>query len=246
MFSDFFAVCWDIIANEIAKTRYMTNGQVGPAAGDPHGQRRRATVRRAALAERRELGDGDPRPQGRRALDPRRRDRAARRGGPRPGPGRSSSSTKVLYPTKGEVPDGEIVDRARRREGAARRRRRHDRARWPRWCRRALAAAEELATLRRRGERRRRPVAGAARHRHDPRLGRAHRRGCSPSRRTRGCAAGAPRSSRSSSRRSSTTSTARRSGSPRRTCRCRPPTPSRTRPSPRSTRIVETVRKAMD
>lgn len=28
MFSDFFAVCWDIIANEIAKSRYMTNGQV--------------------------------------------------------------------------------------------------------------------------------------------------------------------------------------------------------------------------
>ena len=28
MFSDFLAVCWDIIANEIAKTRYMTNGQI--------------------------------------------------------------------------------------------------------------------------------------------------------------------------------------------------------------------------
>lgn len=28
MFSDFLAVCWDIVANEIAKTRYMTNGQV--------------------------------------------------------------------------------------------------------------------------------------------------------------------------------------------------------------------------
>ncbi|NQV56898.1 MAG: alpha-ketoacid dehydrogenase subunit beta [Rhodospirillales bacterium] len=28
MFSDFFAVCWDIIANQIAKSRYMTNGQV--------------------------------------------------------------------------------------------------------------------------------------------------------------------------------------------------------------------------
>ena len=27
MFSDFFAVCWDFIANQIAKTRYMTNGQ---------------------------------------------------------------------------------------------------------------------------------------------------------------------------------------------------------------------------
>jgi acetoin:2,6-dichlorophenolindophenol oxidoreductase subunit beta len=28
MFSDFLAVCWDMIANEIAKTRYMTAGQV--------------------------------------------------------------------------------------------------------------------------------------------------------------------------------------------------------------------------
>jgi pyruvate/2-oxoglutarate/acetoin dehydrogenase E1 component len=28
MFSDFFAVCWDLVANEIAKTRYMTNGQI--------------------------------------------------------------------------------------------------------------------------------------------------------------------------------------------------------------------------
>ncbi len=28
MFSDFLAVCWDIVANEIAKTRYMTAGQV--------------------------------------------------------------------------------------------------------------------------------------------------------------------------------------------------------------------------
>ena len=28
MFSDFLAVCWDIVANQIAKTRYMTNGQI--------------------------------------------------------------------------------------------------------------------------------------------------------------------------------------------------------------------------
>ena len=28
MFSDFLAVCWDIVANEIAKSRYMSNGQV--------------------------------------------------------------------------------------------------------------------------------------------------------------------------------------------------------------------------
>jgi pyruvate dehydrogenase E1 component beta subunit len=28
MFSDFFATCWDIVANQIAKTRYMTDGQI--------------------------------------------------------------------------------------------------------------------------------------------------------------------------------------------------------------------------
>jgi pyruvate dehydrogenase E1 component beta subunit len=28
MFSDFLAVCWDIVANEMAKSRYMTGGQV--------------------------------------------------------------------------------------------------------------------------------------------------------------------------------------------------------------------------
>jgi pyruvate dehydrogenase E1 component beta subunit len=28
MFADFFAVCWDIVVNEIAKSRYMTNGQM--------------------------------------------------------------------------------------------------------------------------------------------------------------------------------------------------------------------------
>ena len=28
MFSDFLAVCWDIVVNEIAKSRYMTNGQL--------------------------------------------------------------------------------------------------------------------------------------------------------------------------------------------------------------------------
>ena len=28
MFSDFLACCWDYVANEISKTRYMTNGQV--------------------------------------------------------------------------------------------------------------------------------------------------------------------------------------------------------------------------
>ena len=42
MFSDFFAVTWDMVANQIAKTRYMTDGQVVAAARAPHGERRRA------------------------------------------------------------------------------------------------------------------------------------------------------------------------------------------------------------
>ncbi|HEX2029914.1 MAG TPA: alpha-ketoacid dehydrogenase subunit beta [Actinomycetota bacterium] len=29
MFSDFVATCWDMIANQVAKTRYMTDGQIG-------------------------------------------------------------------------------------------------------------------------------------------------------------------------------------------------------------------------
>ncbi len=28
MFSDFFAVCWDLVVNQMAKTRYMTDGQI--------------------------------------------------------------------------------------------------------------------------------------------------------------------------------------------------------------------------
>jgi pyruvate dehydrogenase E1 component beta subunit len=28
MFADFYATCWDLVANEVAKTRYMTGGQV--------------------------------------------------------------------------------------------------------------------------------------------------------------------------------------------------------------------------
>src|SRR3546814_16619078 len=50
MFADFIAVCYDYIANEFPKSRYMTNGQVncplvvrvgnggGALFGDPHSQ----------------------------------------------------------------------------------------------------------------------------------------------------------------------------------------------------------------
>jgi len=33
MFADFFAVCWDIVANEIAKSRYMTQRSVDVPTG---------------------------------------------------------------------------------------------------------------------------------------------------------------------------------------------------------------------
>ena len=71
MFSDFFGVAWDMVANQIAKTRYMTDGQVtlplvirtanggGLRFGAQHSP------------EHRELGHGDPRPEGRRAVDAR-------------------------------------------------------------------------------------------------------------------------------------------------------------------------------
>ena len=69
MFSDFFGVAWDMVANQVAKTRYMTDGQVslplvirtanggGLRFGAQHSQ------------SDRELGDGDPRPEGRGAVD---------------------------------------------------------------------------------------------------------------------------------------------------------------------------------
>ncbi len=131
---------------------------------------------------------------------------------------------KSLYATKGEVPDGEIVDqlgtakhraagqglhhRRARADGAARARRRRD--------------AAGGAGHRLRGDRR--ALAGAARHADHPRLGRAARTACSRSRRIRGCAAGVRRSSRSWPTRRSTTSTGRPCASRRRTSRCPPPT----------------------
>ena len=58
MFSDFFAVCWDIVANEIAKTRYMTDGQIklplviksGNGAGARFGAQHSQAVENWAMA----------------------------------------------------------------------------------------------------------------------------------------------------------------------------------------------------
>ena len=87
MFSDFFAVCWDLIANEIAKSRYMSDGQVSfplvircaNGAGVRFGAQHSQSVENWAMAV--------PGPQGGRALEPARRDRPARRRDPGPRPG---------------------------------------------------------------------------------------------------------------------------------------------------------------
>jgi pyruvate/2-oxoglutarate/acetoin dehydrogenase E1 component len=110
MFSDFFAVCWDIVANEIAKTRYMTNGQVslplvirsGNGGGVRFGAQHSQSVENWAMAV-----------PGLKVVAPST---------PRDVIGLFAAAVrdpdpvlffehKALYATKEEVPDGEIVDR---------------------------------------------------------------------------------------------------------------------------------------
>jgi pyruvate dehydrogenase E1 component beta subunit len=109
MFSDFFAVCWDIVVNEIAKSRYMTNGQVsfplvirsGNGGGLRFGAQHSQSVESWAMAV-----------PGLKVVVP---------SSPVDVVGLLAASirdpdpvifleAKALYPTKGEVPDGDIDD----------------------------------------------------------------------------------------------------------------------------------------
>ncbi|HKD97368.1 MAG TPA: alpha-ketoacid dehydrogenase subunit beta [Micromonosporaceae bacterium] len=109
MFSDFFAVCWDIVANELAKSRYMTDGQVsfplvircGNGGGLRFGAQHSQSVENWAMAV-----------PGLKVVAP---------ANPTDVIGLFAAAVrdpdpvlffehKGLYPTKGEVPDGEIVD----------------------------------------------------------------------------------------------------------------------------------------
>lgn len=109
MFSDFFAVCWDIVANEIAKTRYMTDGQVelplvirsGNGGGSRFGAQHSQSVENWAMAV-----------PGLKVVAP---------SAPADVKGLLAASIrdpdpvlffeqKSLYATKGEVPEGEHVD----------------------------------------------------------------------------------------------------------------------------------------
>ena len=109
MFSDFFATCWDIVANQIAKTRYMTNGQVSlplvlrsaNGAGLRFGAQHSQAVENWAMAV-----------PGLKVVAPST---------PADAKGLLAASirdddpvvfleAKSLYPMKGEVPDDEHVD----------------------------------------------------------------------------------------------------------------------------------------
>ncbi len=109
MFSDFLAVCWDMVVNEIAKIRYMTNGQVsvplvirtGNGGGSRFGAQHSQSVENWAMAV-----------PGLKVVAPST---------PADVVGLLAASVrddnpvlffehKSLFATKGEVPSGELVD----------------------------------------------------------------------------------------------------------------------------------------
>jgi pyruvate/2-oxoglutarate/acetoin dehydrogenase E1 component len=109
MFSDFFAGCFDYIANQIPKSRYMSNGQLGcplvvrtaNGAGSHFGAQHSQSVENWAMMI-----------PGLKVVAP---------SNPHDVIGLFAAAVrdpdpviffehKSLYPTKGEVPDGEIVD----------------------------------------------------------------------------------------------------------------------------------------
>jgi len=109
MFSDFFAVCWDMIANEIAKARYMSAGQMSlplvirtaNGAGSRFGAQHSQSVENWAMAVPGLKVVAPSTPADVKGL------LAAAVRDPDPV---IFFEHKGLYATKGEVPDGELVD----------------------------------------------------------------------------------------------------------------------------------------
>lgn len=110
MFSDFLATCWDIIANQIAKTRYMTNGQVSlplvvrtaNGGGSRFGAQHSQSLENWAMAVPGLKVVAPSTPADAKGLI------AAAVRDPDPV---IVFEHKSLYAVKGEVPDGELVDR---------------------------------------------------------------------------------------------------------------------------------------
>ncbi len=227
MFSDFFAVCFDYIANEFPKSRYMSNGQLkcplvvrtGNGAGSRFGAQHSQSVENwcMMIPGLKVVAPSNPRDViGLMAAAVRDPDPVI------------FFEHKSLYATKGEVPDGEIVDALGTAAIARPGQGRDDPGAGAHGSARARGGGEAQGGTRYRLRGGRRALAGAARHPDHPRLGRAH----TPAVHRRGESAavrlGRRDSSRSSPTRRSTISTARRCGSPRRISRCRPPTSWRT------------------
>jgi acetoin:2,6-dichlorophenolindophenol oxidoreductase subunit beta len=121
MFSDFLAVCWDVVANEIAKAHYMSAGQItlplvirtANGSGSRFGAQHSQSVENWAMAVPGLKVVAPSTPADVKGL------LAAAVRDPDPV---IFFEHKGLYATRGEVPDGELVDRlgtARvRREGS--------------------------------------------------------------------------------------------------------------------------------
>ena len=109
MFSDFLAVCWDLVANEIAKTRYMTDGQItlplvirtANGAGSRFGAQHSQAVENWAMMIPGIKVVAPAFPADVKGL------LAAAIRDPDPV---LFFEQKSLYPFKGEVPDGEYID----------------------------------------------------------------------------------------------------------------------------------------
>jgi pyruvate dehydrogenase E1 component beta subunit len=110
MFSDFLAVCWDYVANQVSKTRYMTNGQfsfplvirTANGAGSRFGAQHSQSVENWAMAIPGIKVVAPSCPADVKGL------LAAAIRDPDPV---LFFEHKSLYAMKGEVPDGEHVDR---------------------------------------------------------------------------------------------------------------------------------------
>jgi acetoin:2,6-dichlorophenolindophenol oxidoreductase subunit beta len=109
MFSDFFAVTWDMVVNQIAKTRYMTDGQISlplvlrtaNGAGLRFGAQHSQSVENWAMAipGLKVVAPASPADMvGLMAAAVRDPDPVI------------VCEHKALFPIKGEVPDGELVD----------------------------------------------------------------------------------------------------------------------------------------
>ncbi len=109
MFSDFLATCWDIVVNQIAKTRYMTGGQVelplvlrsANGGGSRFGGQHSQSIENWAMAipGLKVVAPSSPVDVvGLMAASIREQDPVV------------FLEHKALFATKGEVPDGELVD----------------------------------------------------------------------------------------------------------------------------------------